>query len=129
MTYYFTKIIHTTFDSAIALVKKELQNEGFGIVSEINVTENFKEKLNVDFRPYKILGAYNPEFAYNALNADENIGVMLPCNIALQEKDEKEIQIAVINPIIAIEGIGNKDLGSYAVDVSEALLRVLMKLE
>ena len=129
MTYYFTKIIHTTFDSAIALVREELQKEGFGIISEINITENFKEKLNVDFRPYIILGACNPEFAYKALNTDENIGVMLPCNVVLQEKDEKEIQISVMNPILAIEGTGNKDLGSFAVDLTEGILRVLTKLE
>jgi uncharacterized protein (DUF302 family) len=129
MTYYFSKTIHTTFDIAIASVTKELEKEGFGIITEINVTETFKEKLNAEFRPYKILGACNPEFAYNALSHEDNIGVMLPCNIVIQEKVEKEIMISVINPILAVGGTGNKNLESFAVDVSESLLRVLTNLE
>lgn len=129
MTYYFTKVIHSTFEKAIAKVTEELQQEGFGIITEIDVKDSFKEKLNIDFRPYKILGACNPEFAHNALLTEDNLGVMLPCNVVLQEKEEKEIQISVINPIMAIGGIGNKNLESFAVEVSEALLRVLTKVE
>lgn len=129
MTYYFTKIIHTTFEKAITKVTEALAEEGFGIITEIDVTNTLKEKLNVDFRPYKILGACNPNFAYDALSVEDNIGVMLPCNIVLQEKQDKEIQISVINPIMAVGGTGNRNLETFAVEVSEALLRVLTKVE
>jgi len=129
MTYYFTKIIHSTFEKAIAKVTEELAEEGFGIITEIDVTNTLKAKLNVDFRPYKILGACNPNFAYDALSVEDNIGVMLPCNIVLQEKQDKEIQISVVNPIMAVGGTGNRNLETFAVEVSEALLRVLTKIE
>lgn len=129
MNYYFNKVIHTTFQDAIDKVTEELKKEGFGVITEIDVQENFKEKLNADFRPYKILGACNPEFAYNALNVEDNLGVMLPCNIVLQEKEDKVIHISAVNPIIAIGGIKNSSLENFAVEVSESLLRVLNNVE
>lgn len=129
MTYYFSKVINNTFTDTIESITKELKKEGFGVITEIDVKDTFKENLDVDFRKYKILGACNPDFTYDAINIEDNLGVLFPCNIVIQEKDEKETHVSTINPIMAIKSINNRNLESFAVDVSEALLRVLNKVE
>jgi uncharacterized protein (DUF302 family) len=96
MSYYFSKVLHAKFDKTMTRVIEELKNEGFGILTEIDVTETLKRKLNVDFRNYTILGACNPPFAYRALQAEPHIGLMLPCNVIIQELDDGKIEVAAL---------------------------------
>ena len=99
MKYYFSKIISGTFDEAIKLVTDGLKSEGFGIISEIRIHDKLKEKLDIDFKKYAILGACNPAFAYKALLLEDKIGAMLPCNVVVQEISENHIEVAAVNPI------------------------------
>lgn len=128
MAYYNSKVVNYSFDDAITKVTEELKKEGFGVLTEIDVKETFKKKLQVDFRRYKILGACNPHFAYKALQAEENLGVLLPCNIVVQEKEDNTIQVSAINPIESMQAVQNEALGEVAVEVSEKLQRVLANL-
>ena len=125
MSYHNSKIVNYTFEDAITKVTAELKNEGFGILSEIDVQETLKKKLDVDFRKYKILGACNPPNAYKALQAEENIGVLLPCNIVVQEKDDGKIQVSAVNPMESMQAVGNESLGEVAMDVSTKLKKVI----
>src|SRR4030066_1084925 len=99
MSYYFSKTLQLSFDVAVAKAVEELKKEGFGILTEIDVKETLKKKLNVDFRKYKILGACNPPFAYQALQAEDKIGLMLPCNIIVQEIPDGQTVVAAIDPV------------------------------
>lgn len=128
MAYYNSKVVNYSFDDAITKVTEELKKEGFGVLTEIDVKETLKKKLQVDFRRYKILGACNPHFAYKALQAEENLGVLLPCNIVVQEKEDNTIQVSAINPIESMQAVQNESLGEVAVEVSEKLQRVLANL-
>ncbi len=96
MSYYFSKIVQDDFDTAIYNVTVELKKEGFGILTEIDLKETLKKKLDVDFRRYKILGACNPHFAYEALKAEDNIGTMLPCNVIVQEHEDGKVEISFL---------------------------------
>src|SRR5271157_171529 len=98
MNYYNSKVVTTDFENTIIRVTDELQKEGFGVLTEIDVAAALKKKLDIDFRKYRILGACNPNFAYRALQVEENIGVMLPCNVIVQQKDEG-VQVSVIDPL------------------------------
>lgn len=128
MSYYYKKTISGIFDETIEKVKTLLQKEGFGVLTEINIKDTFKKKLNVDFKSYKILGACNPQFAYKALQAEDKIGVMLPCNFIIQEIQTNTIEIAVINPLVSMQAVKNKELESIAVDVSKKLNNVINSL-
>lgn len=128
MNYYFSKTIQSDFEAAVSRVTDALKNEGFGILTEIDVQETLKKKLNVDFRKYKILGACNPPFAYEALQAEEAIGTMLPCNVIVQEANAGEIKIAAIDPIASMQSVKNKDLNKIAGKVREKLGKVIQKL-
>ncbi|MBI3123689.1 MAG: DUF302 domain-containing protein [Ignavibacteriales bacterium] len=128
MAYYNSKVVNYTYDEAITKVTEELKKEGFGILTEIDVKETLKKKLDVDFRRYKILGACNPPFAYKALQAEENLGVLLPCNIVVQEKADSTIQVSVINPLESMQAVQNESLGEVAVEVSAKLKKVLENL-
>lgn len=128
MAYYNSKIINASYDDAITKVTDELKKEGFGVLTEIDVKETLKQKLDVDFRRYKILGACNPPFAYKALSMEENIGVLLPCNVVVQEKEANSIQISIINPMESMQAVKNEDLGAVALEVSVKLNRVLENL-
>src|SRR5689334_25408538 len=99
MTYYFAKTLHTTFDDAIYKVIAALATEGFGVLSDIDVKATLKKKIDVDFRNYRILGACNPHFAYQALSAEDKIGTMLPCSVVVQEHAPGTIEVAAIDPI------------------------------
>jgi uncharacterized protein (DUF302 family) len=125
MTYHTSKIVSSSFDDAIIKVTDELKKEGFGILTEIDVKETLKKKLDVDFRKYRILGACNPPLAYKALQTEENIGVMLPCNVIVQETDDKRIRVSAINPLEAMRSVGNEKLNDVAAQVSEKLARVI----
>jgi uncharacterized protein (DUF302 family) len=125
MTYHTSKTVNLSFEDAINKVVDELKKEGFGVLTEIDVKETLKKKLDVDFRKYRILGACNPPLAYKALQTEENIGVMLPCNVIVQQKDDGSIHVSAINPMVAMKSVGNENLNEVAVQVSEKLGRVI----
>jgi uncharacterized protein (DUF302 family) len=128
MNYYFSKILNTTFDEAVNRVTEELKNEGFGVLTEVDVKATLKKKLDVDFRNYRILGACNPPFAYRALEAEDKIGLMLPCNVIVQEKEGGEVEVSTIDPIASMRAIDNPALRSVAEEVREKLKRVIDNL-
>jgi len=128
MSYYFNKTVGMTFEETITKVTEELKKEGFGVLTEIDVKETLKRKLNVDFRPYKILGACNPPFAYQALQAEDKIGLMLPCNVIVQEISPGLVEIAAIDPASTMQGIGNPALIKIAEQVREKLRKVVASI-
>jgi len=128
MSYYFSKTITASFDEAIVLATEALKKEGFGVLSTINIHEKLKEKLGVDFQRYIILGACNPPFAYKALQAENKIGTMLPCNVIVQDLGGGKIEIAAVNPIESMKAIENPELGAVAMQVTEMLKRVIESL-
>ncbi|MCX7798024.1 MAG: DUF302 domain-containing protein [Melioribacter sp.] len=128
MSYYLSKTVDYSFENAITKVFEELKKEGFGVLTEIDVKETLKKKLDVDFRKYKIFGACNPPLAYKALSKEENIGVLLPCNVIVQEKEDGKVQVSTVNPLEAMKTVGNKELEEVASDVSLKLKRVLENL-
>jgi len=126
MDYYFkTTMSNTTFDAAIEKTIKELQKEGFGVLTEIDIKSTLKKKLDVNFYNYKILGACNAPFAYKALQAEDKIGTMLPCNVIIQEKETGKIEISAVDPLSSMVSVENKFLGDIAVQVREKLKRVI----
>lgn len=128
MSYYFSKILNTDFDTAISRVTDELKKEGFGILTEIDVKETFKKKLDVDFRKYRILGACNPNFAFEAIKSEDKVGTMLPCNVVVQEHEDGKIEVSAIDPIASMMAIKNDSLGDVASSVSGKLRRVIENL-
>jgi uncharacterized protein (DUF302 family) len=128
MSYYFSKTLRIPFDEAIAKVTDELKKEGFGILTEIDVKEALKKKLDVDFRRYRILGACNPPFAYRALQAEDKIGTMLPCNVIVQELSEEEVEVAAIDPIASMKAVDNPELGEVSSEVQSMLKKVVSRL-
>jgi uncharacterized protein (DUF302 family) len=128
MEYYFSKTINASFDEAISRVTEELKTEGFGIVSELRMHEKFKEKLNVDFKKYTILGACNPSYAYKALQAEDKIGTMLPCNVIVQELKGKQIEVAAVNPIASMMAVQNPALEALAREVTDKLQKLIVRL-
>jgi uncharacterized protein (DUF302 family) len=125
MTYYFTKEVELSFDEAINKVTEELKKEGFGILTEIDVKATMKKKLDVDFRNYKILGACNPPFAYEALKAEDKIGLMLPCNFIVQEKENGIVEVSAIDPAVSMQSVRNSALESIAGDVRDKLKKIV----
>ena len=128
MDYHFTRVITLSFDDAIARVADELKKEGFGVLTEIDVRETLKKKLNVDFRKYKILGACNPHFAYQALQAEDKIGTMLPCNVVVQETAGGAIEVSAVDPVASMAAIENPALAKTAEQVRTKLKRVIESL-
>ena len=128
MSYYFNRILQTTFDDALSRVSEELKKEGFGVLTEIDVKETLKKKLNVDFRKYRILGACNPQFAFKALEAEDKIGTMLPCNVIVQEIPGVGVEIAAIDPIASMQAVKNPKLEEIAGQVRDKLRNVIEKL-
>jgi len=125
MEYYFSKMLNVSFDDAIKLTTEALKTEGFGVISEIRMHEKLKEKLNIDFKRYTILGACNPPFALKALQAEDKIGTMLPCNVLVIEQGQNKIEIAAVNPIASMQAIANPALGDVAQQVTEKLKKVI----
>ena len=121
--YGFTKELNMSFDKTVDAVTEELKKEEFGILTRIDLNEKFKEKLNIDFKKYVILGACNPPFALKSLLAEEYIGLMLPCNVILFEKDGKT-SLGIIKPSLAMSMIDNQELKQIASDVETKLKRV-----
>jgi len=128
MEYYFSKTLNVSFDEAIKITTEALKSEGFGVISEIRMHEKLKEKLDVDFKKYTILGACNPPFAYKALQAEDKIGTMLPCNVLVIEQAENEIEIAAVNPIASMQAIVNPALGEIAQQVTDKLRKIIIDL-
>jgi len=128
MKYYFSKTIKASFDEAIKRVTEILKAEGFGVISEIRMHEKLKEKLGVDFKNYIILGACNPSFAYKALQIEDKIGTMLPCNVLIIDQGHGKIEVAAVNPIASMQAIENPELGSLALEVQGKLKNVVKLL-
>lgn len=127
MTYYFSKTIDLDFDGTIIKVTEELKKEGFGILTDIDVKATVKKKLDVDFHKYRILGACNPPFAYQALQAEDKIGTMLPCNVIVQERDGKT-EVSAIDPLASMQAVKNEALAGIAQEVRLKLRTVIEKL-
>ncbi|MDX5405345.1 MAG: DUF302 domain-containing protein [Bacteroidota bacterium] len=112
--YFFERIIEGSFDDVEQRITSALKEQGFGILTEINVQGVFKNKLDIDFRPYKILGACNPNFAHQAISAEPNIGVFLPCSVVIQGLDNGRIKIAAVDPVASMMSVENAKLGELA---------------
>jgi uncharacterized protein (DUF302 family) len=126
MSYYFNKVLENKgFDEAIELVTSELKKEGFGILSEINVSETLKNRIGVDFRKYKILGACNPQFAHKALTAEDKVGVFLPCNVVVQEHESGLVEVIAVDPVASMIAINNPALSELSGEVQQKLKRVI----
>jgi len=128
MSYCFSKKVAMNFEEAIAAVTAGLQKEGFGILTEIDVTATLKKKLAVDFCNYRILGACNPPFAYRALLAEPNIGTMLPCNVVVQELADGAVEVAAVDPLASMQAIQNKELQTIAGEIQAKLKKVIDQL-
>ena len=128
MTYHFSKTLALGMDEAIVRVTDELKKEGFGILTEIDVQKTLKAKIDVDFRPYRILGACNPGFAHKALLAEDKIGTMLPCNVIVQEHTPGSVEVSAIDPMESMKAIENPALGGIATEVRAKLERVIAQL-
>ncbi|MCB0120055.1 MAG: DUF302 domain-containing protein [Anaerolineales bacterium] len=127
-TYYFNKTLEMSFEDAIARVTEELKKEGFGVLTEVDVQATLKKKLNADFRPYRILGACNPPLAHQALQAESHIGLMLPCNVIVQDAGNGRIDVAAIDPLVAMARVDNSGLEPVAVEAQSKLKRVIENL-
>jgi uncharacterized protein (DUF302 family) len=125
MSYNISRKTHGDFDAAIVRVKDALKAEGFGVLTEIDVAGTLKAKIGKDFRPYRILGACNPNYAFQALSEEAHIGVMLPCNVIVQAYDNGDVEVSSIDPATAMEAVGNPKLAAVAGDVRAALQRVI----
>lgn len=125
MDYVFSKIVNRPFEAAIADVTAKLQAQGFGVLTEIDVQATLKKKLGVAFRPYRILGACNPQFAYQALQAESHIGAMLPCNVVVQQLDDGQIEVSAVDPVASMAAIENPQLAGIAGEVRTRLQKVI----
>jgi len=121
MSYYFSKVLSLSFNEAVKRVTEGLKQQGFGILTQIDLKEKFKEKLNKDFNDYVILGACNPAMAYEALQAENKIGLMLPCNVIVQKRSDSKIEIAIIDPVASMQAIDNPSLKALALKVQQKL--------
>ncbi|HRX12093.1 MAG TPA: DUF302 domain-containing protein [Draconibacterium sp.] len=129
MSYYFNKILkNISFEEAIEKVTAELKNEGFGVLTEIDVKETLKKKIDVDFKKYKILGACNPHFAHKVLTKEDKIGVFLPCNVVVEEHENGEVEVSAVDPIASMLAVENKGIEDLAKEVQQKLKRVIESL-
>ncbi|MBO0330341.1 DUF302 domain-containing protein [[Muricauda] lutisoli] len=129
MSYYFsTTLKEKNFEKAIEKVTVELKNEGFGILTEININQTLKDKLGVDFKKYRILGACNPPYAHEALTQEEKIGLFLPCNVVVLENDNGEIEVAAVDPVASMMAVKNEKLAPVAQEIQQKLKNVIEKL-
>lgn len=129
MSYYFNTVLRgKDFDAVTEQVIEELKKEGFGILSEIDMSAAFKKKLDVDFKKYKILGACNPGFAYKALQSEEKVGVYLPCNVVVEENKTGEVEITIVDPVSSMISVKNDVLSTYATEIQEKLKQVVANL-
>jgi len=128
MSYYFAKTLTVGFDEAVRRTTEALKHEGFGIITEIDVKDTFKKKLNADFRSYRILGACNPTLAHEALQIEDKVGTMLPCNVVVQDLGGGRTEVAAIDPVASMQAIENPRLKSAAERVQAKLKKVVDSL-
>ncbi len=128
MSYHFSKIVKEDFEQAVVNVTEALKAEGFGVLTEIDIQATMKKKLEADIRPYKILGACHAPSAYKALQAEERIGLMLPCNVTVRETAGGEVEVSAVDPVTSMQAIENASLGEVAMEVRERLQRVIAGL-
>lgn len=128
MNYYFATTLSLPFEEAVQRVTEALKREGFGIITEIDVRDTLKKKINVDFRNYRILGACNPALAHEALQLEDKVGTMLPCNVVVQEIALDKVEIAAINPVASMQAIDNPRLKEAAMQVQGKLRKVVASL-
>jgi uncharacterized protein (DUF302 family) len=128
MEYYFSKTITDSFENAIEKVTEALREEGFGVLTEIDIKATLKNKLDVDFYNYTILGACNPPSAYKALLAEDKIGTMLPCNVIVQEKVKGQVEVSAVDPAASMQAVENAALGEIATEIRERLQKVIRNL-
>lgn len=128
MSYYYSKIVSGEFDAVIEKVIAELQKEGFGVLTNIDMQATIKNKLGMDFRKYRILGACNPPFAIKALEAEDKIGTLLPCNVMIQETADGKVEVAAINPRQSMIAVGSEELNEIATEIGVKLQKVINAL-
>jgi uncharacterized protein (DUF302 family) len=128
VTYYFSKLLEMPFDQAVQHVTEALATKGFGVLTTIDVRATMKKKLNVEFRPYTILGACNPEFAHKALQSEDMIGTMLPCNVVVQEMSKGLVEVSAVDPVASMMAIKNPKLTTIAGEVRDLLKQVVSGL-
>jgi uncharacterized protein (DUF302 family) len=128
MSYYFSTTLTGNFEDIVQKTTEALKKEGFGVLTDIDVKATLKNKLDVDFKKYRILGACNPPFAFKALRAEDKIGTMLPCNVIVQEVADGKIEIAAIDPVASMRAIDNPDLKDIADQIQEKLKKVINNL-
>jgi uncharacterized protein (DUF302 family) len=126
--YYFSTILDCDFEEADRRARASLEKEGFGILTEIDFHEKIKEKLGMDFRKYRILGACNPGLAYRSIQKEDKIGIFMPCNVIVQETEDGKTEVAAMNPAVAMSVVENKDLQCVAEEVSLKLKKVVQNL-
>lgn len=125
MNYYISKMVDYDFDETIEKVTAELKAEGFGVLTEIDVKDTLKKKLDVDFKKYRILGACNPEFAHQALQYEDKIGTMLPCNVIVEEHDDGRVEITAVDPQASMQAVDNDELTDIAGQVAGRLKKIV----
>ena len=125
MSYNFSKTVNVGFDDAVASTKEALKRHSFGVLTQIDMRDILKKRLNVDFRPYLILGVCNPQLTYRALRVEDKIGTMLPCNIVLQQHEDGRVEISAVDPVASMQAITNVEVGQVAQDVRSQLQRVV----
>ncbi|MTI86994.1 MAG: DUF302 domain-containing protein [Balneolaceae bacterium] len=125
MSYYKSKIVEENFEEAIESVTAALKEEGFGILTEIKVNEVFKKKLDLDFKKYRILGACNPNFAHQAIEKEDKIGVMLPCNVIVEEHEDGSVEVTAVDPVASMQAVQNDSLGGIAQEVKQRLEKAI----
>lgn len=128
MSYYFSRTLDLDFDTTVAATREALGEEGFGVITEIDVRKTLKTRIDVEFRPYLILGACNPRMAYEALQIEDKVGALLPCNVVVQEIATGTTEVAAIDPVASMLAIGNPALDEKAREVGEKLLKALQRL-
>jgi uncharacterized protein (DUF302 family) len=128
MSYHFSKTLGIPFNDAVARTTEALKREGFGVLTDIDVQSTLKQKIGVDFRKYRILGACNPGLAHKALLAEDKIGTMLPCNVVVQELDDGKVEVSAIDPIASMQAVANPALAGVATEVQDKLRRVIEAL-
>jgi uncharacterized protein (DUF302 family) len=128
VSYYFAKTLDLPFEAAIDRVEEQLKQEGFGVLTDIDVRATLRNKLDVEFRNYRILGACNAPHAYQALQTEDKIGTMLPCSVIVQEHDKGKVEVAAIDPMASMQAVDNPELGGVAEEVQAKLKRVIDSL-
>ena len=128
MKYYFSTTLKLPFDEAVARTTEVLKKHGFGVLTEIDVQATLRNKLGAELRPYRILGACNPQMAYRALQAEEKIGTMLPCNVVVQQREDGAVEVAAVDPIASMQAIDNPSLAETAKQVQQMLKAVVEEL-